>query len=406
MPKTIIPLTKTQIESAKPQANIYELSDGNGLALAITPSNSKIWRHKYTRPFSTKRRTITYGPYPAITLIDARRRRDDDKALLAKGIDPFTNKELLHAEQASARENTFKSVASRWLEVKRSEVVEDTALSIWRSLELYVFPVIGSRPVHELTAPMVIKALEPLEAKGTLETVKRVNQRINEIMVWSVNTGLVAANPLAGIQNAFRKPLKANLPSLPPSELPTLLHHISTAKMKTVTRRLIYWLLHTMVRPSEAAGTAWHEIDFDKRIWTIPGERMKRRKPHSVPLSNQSISILSSMRAISGDKIYVFPSDIHPSKSIHPQTANAALKRLGYGGRLVAHGLRSIASTFLNESGQNRDLVESALAHADQDSVRAAYNRADYLEQRRALMEFWSNHIDKAKAEKEGSLYE
>ena len=173
-----------------------------------------------------------------------------------------------------------------------------------------------------------------------------------------------------------------------------------------MTRRLIYWLLHTMVRPSEAAGTAWHEIDFDKRIWTIPGERMKRRKPHSVPLSNQSISILNSMRAISGSKIYVFPSDIHPSKSINPQTANAALKRLGYGGQLVAHGLRSIASTFLNESGHNRDLVESALAHADHDSVRAAYNRADYLEQRRALMEFWSNHIDKAKAEKEGSLYE
>ena len=407
MPKLVAPITKTQIESAKPRAEIYELSDGGGLSLAVLPSGTRSWRFKYPRPITKKRTKLTYGNYPAISAADARRLRDADKALLAKGIDPITHRQQNRAQQASAHANTFQLVAARWIEVKRSKVTESFTRDIWRSLELHVFPTLGSKPIHELSAPMVITALKPLEAKGTFETVKRINQRINEIMVWSVNTGLIDSNPLAGVGSAFLKPVKRKLPSVPPSQLPELLGRISNANVKTVTRRQIYWLLHTMVRPNEAAGTSWEEIDFDMRVWNVPWPRMKTKKPHVVPLSDQAMSILESMKAISGDKKFVFPSAIYPSKSIDRQTANAVLKRIGYSGKLVAHGFRSIASTYLNESGFNPDIIEAALAHVDANEVRAAYNRTDYLEQRRDLMNSWSNFIDRAMAAKpKTSLYE
>ena len=399
MPKTVTPLTKTRIEAAKPRAKIYELSDGDGLSLAITPTHSKIWRHKYTHPFSQRRKTITYGAYPAISLSDARQRRASDKALIAKGIDPLSHRQLTDKNKKLAQDHTLISVASQWMTIKKSEVTESYAADIWRSLELHVFPTLGPKPIHELRAPMVIEAIKPLEAKGTLETIKRVNQRINEIMIWSVNTGLIDANPLAGIRHAFLKPVKSKLPSLPPSELPALFLSISKANIKIVTRRMMYWLLHTMVRPSEGAGTQWSEIDTDNRVWKIPAHRMKKGKPHAVPLSDQALGIIESMRAISGHKQFVFPSDIHPSQSINPQTANATLKRLGYNGKLVAHGFRSIASTYLNESGHPPDLIEAALAHVDKNEVRAAYNRASYLEQRRDLMKAWSHYIDEAMAQ-------
>ena len=194
-------------------------------------------------------------------------------------------------------------------------------------------------------------------------------------------------------KDAFQQPEKKHLPSIDPDQLPELVSRIHLASLRTTTRLLLLWQLHTMVRPSEAAGTEWDEINRENCIWTIPAERMKKKKQHTVPLTKEMLEILDAMQDISGHRIHVFPSEINPRKATNPQTANMALKRMGYEGLLVAHGLRSLASTTLNEQGFASDIIESALAHSDKNEVRAAYNRAQYLDQRKEMMTWWSNHI-------------
>jgi integrase len=211
-----------------------------------------------------------------------------------------------------------------------------------------------------------------------------------------VNTGLLEANPLAGINKAFQTPDKKHMPALKPSELPELMQTLTTASIKLTTRCLIEWQLHTMVRPSEAAGACWQEIDFDNKLWHIPAERMKKKRAHTVPLSQQAIALLEVMKPISIGRKHVFIADRMPTKHTHVQTANMALKRMGFSGRLVAHGMRSIASTTLNEQGFDADVIEAALAHIDSNEVRKAYNRSEYLERRTVMMKWWSEHIQKA----------
>lgn len=213
-------------------------------------------------------------------------------------------------------------------------------------------------------------------------------------MVFAVNTGLLdGANPIAGIKDAFQQPEKKHLPSIDPDQLPELVSRIHLASLRTTTRLLLLWQLHTMVRPSEAAGTEWNVIDRKNCTWTIPAERMKKKKKHAVPLTDEMLKILDAMHEISGHRTHVFPSEINPRNATNAQTANMALKRMGYEGVLVAHGLRSLASTTLNEQGFAADIIEPALAHSDKNEVRAAYNRAQYLDQRREMMTWWSNQI-------------
>lgn len=251
-------------------------------------------------------------------------------------------------------------------------------------------------PLSQITAPMVINILRLIEAKGSLETVKRLSQRLNEIMTYGVNSGLIFSNPLNGIRAVFKKPKKENMAALPPEELPEFMMEIANASIKRTTRCLIEWQLHTMTRPAEAATTRWADIDFDKRIWTIPPERMKKRRPDTIPLTDQALSLLETLKQLSGNREYVFPSDKPPRTHANSQTANMALKRMGFQDRLVSHGLRSMASTILNEYGWDPELIEVALAHVDKDEVRSAYNRTDYIERRRPMMAWWSEHIQKA----------
>jgi integrase len=207
---------------------------------------------------------------------------------------------------------------------------------------------------------------------------------------------LIHANPLSGISKAFNTPKAVNLPTLKPEQLPELMSTLNGASIKLVTRCLIEWQLHTMVRPAEAAGVRWDEISIEKAQWEIPAERMKTSKPHMIPLSHQSLILLNILKPISGHREYVFPADRNPRKPANSQTANMALKRMGFGGRLVSHGLRALASTTLNEQGFDPDVIEAALAHVDQNAIREAYNRAEYLERRKVMMCWWSSHIESA----------
>jgi integrase len=396
------PLNDTQIKNAKPKAKEYNLADGQGLALRVKTNGSKQWLFNYEKPFLKTRTNMGLGTYPETTLEQARQKRKNARELLAQDIDPKEHRDQIQNAQEEAHAQTLENVAAKWFEVKKSKVTQNYAEDIWRSLTIHLFPSLGKLPIHKITAPKVIKVLEPIAAKGNLETIKRLCQRINEIMVHAVNVGLISMNPLSGIHNQFKKPSKKNMPTLTPAELPELMQAINHASIKRITRCLIEWQLHTMVRPNEAAGARWDEIDLDAKLWNIPAERMKKKKrPHSVPLSPQSLALLEVLRPISGHREYLFTNQNDYSKSAHPQTANMAIKRMGFAGRLVAHGLRSLASTTLNEQRFDGEVIEAALAHVDKNQVRSAYNHADYLEQRRVLMNWWSEHIERASA---GSL--
>jgi len=390
------PLTNTEVKQAKPKAKEYNLADGNGLALRVKPSGSKMWLFNYSRPYTKKRTNISFGKYPGVSLAGARKLRTDALELLADDTDPKEHREQVAKQIAEALSNTFKHVTTKWFAVKKTTVTPDYGDDIWRSFKLHLFPDLGKLPIHKLKAGIVINTLGPIAAKGNLETVKRLCQRLNEVMTYAVNTGLVDANPMTGISKAFQAPTKKHMPTLSPERLPELMKALTTASIKLTTRCLIEWQLHTMVRPAEAAGARWEEIDWEHQQWNIPAERMKKKKPHSVPLTNQAMGLLEAMSPISRHREYIFPSDRAPTKHSHPQTANMALKRMGYGGELVSHGLRSIASTTLNEQGFDADVVEAALAHSDKNEVRAAYNRAEYLERRRIMMAWWSEHIEQA----------
>jgi integrase len=390
------PLTNTEVKNAKAKSKEYNLADGRGLALRIKPNGSKLWLFNYQRPFTKKRANMGLGIYPDVSLADARTKRNNARELLAKDLDPQEHRQSHALGMKQEAENTFRTIANQWLAVKSASVTKNYHTDITRSLELHLFPELATIPINKLTAPRVISVLKPIEAKGSLETVRRLCQRINEIMVFSVNTGILETNQLAGIIKAFQAPEKKNLPTLTPSQLPQLIVRISNASIKRTTRSLLEWQLHTMVRPSEAAGAKWSEIDTKKKLWTIPAERMKKKRIHIVPLTDQTIALLEALKPYSGHRDYIFPSDRDPKKPTNPQTANMAIKRMGYGGQLVAHGLRSIASTTLNEQGFDPDVIEAALAHTDSNEVRRAYNRSDYIDKRRVLMENWSKHIEMA----------
>ncbi|MEF3089632.1 integrase domain-containing protein [Raoultella scottii] len=304
-------------------------------------------------------------------------------------IDPQHQQEQASEQRQIEMDSIFSTVAANWFQIKRKSVTEDYAKDIWRSLDKDVFPAIGAIPVQDVKARTIVEALESIKARGALETVRRLVQRINEIMIYAVNTGLIDANPASGVGMAFDKPKKQNMPTLRPEELPKLMRSLVMSNLSVPTRCLIEWQLLTLVWPSEASGARWIEIDLDTKLWTIPAERMKAKREHIVPLSPQALDILEVMKPISAHREHIFPSRNAPKQPMNSQTANAALKRMGYGGKLVAHGLHSISSTALNEAGFNSDIIESALAHIDKNEVRRAYNRSIYLEQRRELMSWW-----------------
>ncbi|EOY5416935.1 integrase domain-containing protein [Cronobacter turicensis] len=387
------PLTNNEILKAKPREKDFTLHDGDGLFLLVKTTGKKLWRFRYQRPASGSRTNLSLGSYPALTLAAARQIRDQHLTTLAQGMDPQQQQEQASEQRQIELDSIFSTVAANWFQIKSRYVTEDYAKDIWRSLDKDVLPAIGAIPVQDIKARTIVEALEPIKARGALETIRRLVQRINEIMIYAVNTGLIDANPASGVGMAFEKPKKQNMPTLRPEELPKLMRSLVMSNLSVTTRCLIEWQLLTLVRSSEASGARWAEIDLDAKLWTIPAERMKAKRQHIIPLSPQALDILEVMKPISAHREHIFPSRNDPKQPMNSQTANAALKRIGYGGKLVAHGLRSIASTAMNEAGFNADVIEAALAHCDKNEVRRAYNRSTYLLKRAELMDWWGESI-------------
>ncbi|MCX8967257.1 DUF4102 domain-containing protein [Erwinia psidii] len=387
-------LSAAAVQKSKPADKDYDLPDGHGLTLSVRTSGKKIWRFRYQRPNSTARTNITLGYFPAVSLAAARTLHDEYLGLLARGIDPKKLEQEAAEQERKATDSLFINVATKWFAIKKTSGISAAhADDIWRSLERDVFPVIGQTPVAELKAHTLIAALEPVRARGALETLRRLTQRINEVMVFAVNSGLLDANPASTIGKVFEKPKKQHMPTIRPERLPELVQRIETTNLALMTRYLIKWQLLTLVRPGEASGTMWCEIDMEKRLWTIPPERMKKRREHIVPLTDEMLWILGQLKPMSGHTPLVFPGRIKSTQPMNSETVNKALRRMGYTGELVSHGFRALGSTTMNEAGFSPDVIEAVLAHADTNQTRAAYNRSTYLEQRVEVMAWWSQQV-------------
>ena len=407
MPKLVTQLTDNQCKHAKPKAKPYSIPDGAGLNLIITPNGKKAWMLRYTIPYTKDRTTWVFIGYPAKSLKSARGMRDKYLSLLADNIDPKEWKREQDANSERQKDNTFKHVAKLWMEDKqrKAKANPQTAKDIWNSLENHIFPKLGKRPIGELRPKSVAEVIKPLETKGSLELVKRLCQRINEIMAFALNEEIITDNPLAHIKGKFKAPSTTHNPSLEPKDLRLLMEAITCDRMAIPTRLLIEWQLHTMVRPNEAAGSRWAEIDLNNKTWTIPKGRMKKvgtskqweeRKDHIIPLTPQTLAILNLMKPFSGHLEYVFPNQRDRKAKAGPDSANNALKRAGLKGKQTAHGMRTIASSTLNEEQFNPDVIEAALYHLDPNEQRRTYNRTDYFNQRCVMMEWWSNRIEEA----------
>lgn len=400
MPKVATKLTDTEIRKAKPTEKEFTLWDGDGLFLRIKPSGKKIWHLGYTVPLTKKRAKMSLGFYPYLTLAQARALRDEYLSLLAQGIDPQSHNEQKAQALKDATEHTFQTVAKKWLDekIRTSGISQDHAKDIWRSLERNIFPTLGDIPIKEIRPKMLKQHLDPIEQRGVLETLRRIISRLNEIFRYAATEELIEFNPADNLTQRFSKPKKQNMPALPPSELPRFIVALANASIRLETRLLIEWQLLTWVRPGEAVRARWTDIDEENRFWNIPAEFMKMKRPHKVPLSKEAIRILESMKPISGHREWVFPSIKAPLSHMHEQTANAAIIRMGFGGELVAHGMRSIARTAAEEAGKFRiEVLEAALAHSKKDEIIAAYNRAEYLAERIELMQWWSDYVQSQK---------
>ena len=389
MPR-ITTLTDTRIKHAKSKEKEYNLAAGQGLQLRVKPNGSKLWLFNYTKPHTGKRTNLSIGTYPSVSLKTAISERNKHLACLAIGNDPRDIREGLKDKARESKSLTFAIVYDRWLEVKRVTISDSYLKRMVNSINLHVLPKLAAVPISEISAPDVIKILKPASEKGYLETVRKLSRWLNEIMDYAVNTGLIAGNCLFGIRKAFPPP------SLKPEELPAFFDCLERSKISVETKSLIHWMLQTLVRPGEAASTEWKEIDFDLAIWTIPKEKMKMRRDHIVPLTRQALQILQKMKPMSGHRKYVFPGRNEVSGHINSQTANVAFKRMGYISKFVPHGIRGLGSTVLHEHGHKSELIELSLAHVDKNQIRAAYNRAEHLPDRREMMQWWSDYLDSA----------
>ncbi|MCO6556643.1 integrase domain-containing protein [Gilliamella sp. ESL0250] len=392
------PLTDTQIKALKATSKDKKYFDGGGLFLLVKSTGVKLWRFKYKKPISHKETLLSFGKYPETSLQQARKQRDEARELIKQGIDPQHHKAEQEQRKQEACNNTFYAMAEKWLKFKTEQGLEEQTLKkAWRSLENHVFPYIKDIPINQVTAIKAINALQPLNNNNKYETVKRVCRRINEIMYYAVNMGIIDNNPLAKITDVFNSPKVKNQPTIPPTELPQFMQALAMAKIELQTRCVIEWQLLTLTRPSEAVGAKWEEINLDKKLWSIPAERMKMDRPHNIPLSPQAIKILEIMKSINHKSEFVFPTARPPyNKPMSSQTANMAIKRMGYKDKLVAHGLRALASTALNEQGFNYDVIESALSHVDKNAVRRAYNKAEYEHQKRIMLDWWGDFVEQA----------
>ncbi|MGE0109050.1 MAG: tyrosine-type recombinase/integrase [Bdellovibrionales bacterium] len=391
-------LTDKAVKNAKPKDKAYKLFDGAGLYLEITPAGGKLWRLKYY--YLAKEKRISLGPYPLVTLAEAREKRDLAKKQLLKDIDPSAAKQEHRQEIVRNAANTFEAIAREWHEIKKDSGWSDHhASNILRRLEMDIFPYIGKRPISGIDAPEILDTLRKIEARGALDIAARVKGLCGQVFRYGIQTGRCANNPIPNLAGALKTKKTEHFAALDSKEIPELLQAIehNDQRLFSGTRRAILFNLLTFVRPGELRGAKWEEIDFEEKLWTIPAERMKMRRVHIVPLSRQAIELLKEQREEYKHlkTPWVFPSPIRPKDPMSDGSVLMAIKRMGFKGRMTAHGFRALARTTIREKlDYEPDVIEAQLAHKAAGPLGEAYNRAIHLPKRKKMMQDWANYID------------
>lgn len=395
MPRIATRLTDKAVMNAKPDSKPRKLFDGEGLFLLVKPDGSKYWRLKFR--YGGKEKLLALGVYPKLTLAGARIEAGKARKLLVNGIDPTAErraiKEAAEAESL-VMHNTFERVALEWHDFKKASWADATARKADEALRIDLIPAIGSRPIAELTSPEVVKALQAVE-KRSPHMADKARQYCGAIVRYAIRTGRREDGRILDLRDVLKPLNEARPATLEANDLPDFLKVLEGYKGAMQTRIAIKLLMLTFVRPSELTGAAWTEFDLEAAEWRIPAERMKMSQPHIVPLSGQAVRLLKELQAEATSSPYLFPNERAPkSQPMARDTLSKALRSMGYQGRVTPHRFRTMASTLLNEMGFHPDWIERQLAHKETNKIRAAYNRAQYLAERRRMMNHWADYLD------------
>jgi integrase len=379
-------------------AGIRKLHDGDGLYLWVYLDGRKYWRLRYWQ--AGKEKSLSLGVYPKVPLSDARKKRDDLRKQLESNLDPSAERKATNLRKKLSAENSFEAVALEWFDKQRHIWVQHHAENVKRRLDANIFPILGKRPLDQIEAPELLQAIRRIEDRGSYDLAHRVLQVCGQVFRYGIATGRCTRNLTADLRGALTPHVKQHQAAVRPEELPDLLKAI--AEYDEIggkqTRLALQLLAQTFVRTNELIGAEWTEFDLDQALWSIPAGRMKMKTEHLVPLSSQSLTILSELRSLAGSSRFVFPGR-NSNKPISNNTMLFALYRLGYKGRMTGHGFRAVASTILNETGNFKpDVIERQLAHCERNEVRGAYNRAEYLPARKRMMQCWGDYLDKLNA--------
>jgi integrase len=392
-----MPLTDTSIRKVKSASKPCKLSDGGGMYLLVMPDGGRYWRMDYR--FVGKRRTLALGVYPIISLSEARSRRDKARELLANEIDPNAAKKERRRAARIASDNTFEAIAREWISNQRHRLAHRYSALILARLEGDVFPEIGSRPITEIDAPELLQMLRKVERRGVIETARRLRQLCGQVFRYAIATGCAKYDPSIDLRGALKLPGRPRgHKAMPLDEVPRLLASINAYDGEARTKLALRLAILTFVRTTELRAARWSEfesLEGGEPLWRIPSERMKMKLEHIVPLAPQAVAVLRVLKASPGSNSspFLFPSPAREGYMSN-NTMLYALYRMGYHGRATVHGFRAMASTALNEMGFRPDVIERQLAHQEQNAVRAAYNRAEYLSERRAMMKHWADYLD------------
>lgn len=391
-------LTDMAARNAKGKEKSYKLSAGSGLYLLVMPNGSRYWRMKYS--FAGKEKLLSIGVYPEITLKEAVEQRDAARAQLRAGQDPSEEKQLQKLKAELSVDGRFEAIALEWLESRRDLAASTWAKAKWM-LETYAFPWLGRRPIDSISTSEVLAVLRRLETQDKIESTQRLRQICGQVFRYAVATGRLDRDPTTALRGALKTAKNRHYASITdPVKVGELLRAIDgyTGQFTTLCALRLAPLVFT--RPGELRKAEWSEVDLEARQWCIPGEKMKMGVAHIVPLSQQAVVILKELQPVTGRGRYVFPSIRSGRDPMSENTVNAALRRLGYGtDDMTGHGFRSMASTLLHEMGWTSDAIERQLAHSERNPIKAAYNRAEHLPERRKMMQAWSDYLDRLREE-------
>lgn len=392
MAKPVAPLTDTKIRSSKAKEKLYRLFDGGGLYIDIQPNGGKRWRIKYK--FAGKENRLSLGEYPSVGLGLAREKRDEIKQLIAQGVDPSIHRQAQKATESES--DTFESVGREFLDKFAHTWAESHRVKVLRRFEKDLFPYIGKRPIKDITPPELLAVLRRIESRGAVETAHRAKQNAGQVFRYAVATGRAERDPTGDLKGALPPARKGRLAAITdPTQVGELLRAIDAYGGSPVVKAALQLSALTFVRPGELRRAEWQEFDLDAAQWVIPAERMKMKAEHIVPLSIQAVVILKDLQQLSGRSSYVFPSARSNNRPLSDNGPRTALRAMGYtNDQMTPHGFRAMASTLLNEQGWRPDVIERQLAHSEQNKVRAAYHRSEYLEERRKMMQSWANYLD------------